>query len=122
MIRDSAAGLYLESDRVGVRWLLDPDSDLVSRLAREAAGRTAADRCDPIALLTDLDDLEVLTNQRHFGIATGELSPDLVTGVLTGWRHRLRADRPSTWGEALARIFRRWFVDLGRSAGGAVQF
>lgn len=95
------ADVYLGSDQVGVDWLLDPDSDLVSSLARAAGARTAVDRCDPVALLADLDDLEVLIEQRHFGIATGELSRDLASDVLARWRHRLQVERPLTWGEAL---------------------
>lgn len=102
--QDESAGvpdLYLNPSRAGVAWLLDPESDAVSKLAHSAVARTGADRCDPIALLRDLDDLEVLVNQRHFGIATGELSSDLVTDVFAAWRRRLRAERPATWGEAL---------------------
>ncbi len=103
-------GLYLAADRSGVAWLLDPDSETVTGLARAASARTRESPCDPVALADDLSDLDVLLRERHFGVADGVLDPGPASEVLDRWRDRLLVQRPGTWGTALGMFMHelRW--------------
>lgn len=93
--------LYLDADRSGVAWLLDPDNQAVADLARAASARTRESPCDPAALAADLSDLDLLLHERHFGVADGVLDPAPASEVLARWRDRLLTQRPGTWGAAL---------------------
>lgn len=93
--------LYLQPSQSGVSWLLDPQSPTLAGLVRVARERTAATPCNASALAGDLEDLQALLQQRHFGLATGIVdAPSLPTRIET-WRQRLHAERPSRWGAAL---------------------
>lgn len=118
------ASLYLNPSRSGAAWLLDPNQPAVSAGLRAAGERRPADPCDPAALVADLDDLLVLLRERHFGLATGVLAApvhDELDAWMRGWRERLVAHQPTTWGGALGTDFHdlRWLVrDAHLSAAG----
>lgn len=112
---DELRAVYRSRPEVMVDWLLDPDSAVVGELSRNAAVRTAATPCDPLALAADLPDLAVLIKQRHFGLATAALLAGPVTVLPEEWSRRLRAERPATWGEAIGTTFHklRWLLRDG---------
>ena len=54
-------------------WLFDPASDELAALARDAEVRTPDDPCGDVA--ADAELLAQLLGERHFGVATGRVSP-----------------------------------------------
>lgn len=93
--------VYLEPAVAGIPWLLDPSSDRLRSLAREAAGRTQHAVCDPEALARDSRLLRDLVGQRHFGVAAGRVEPAELDEVFANWE-RCLARHPQTWGAATA--------------------
>ncbi len=99
-----AAPIYLGPERAGVRWLLDPASPDLARLAPDARARTADSSCSPDAVAADLADLQVLLAERHFGIATGRIAPQAASRaerLIAAARERVLRNRPVRWGDAL---------------------
>ena len=99
-----AAPIYLGPERAGVRWLLDPCSPELARLARDAHARTPESPCDPDAVAADLADLRLLLAQRHFGVATGRIAPSAANQaarLVLAARDRVLRSRPARWGDAL---------------------
>jgi Peptidase family S41 len=96
--------MYLGPDRAGVRWLLDPTSPDLVRLAKDADARSADSPCDPEAVAEDLAELPALLAERHFGIATGVIttqSADEAASLILTARARVLRSRPRRWGDAL---------------------
>ncbi|HEY2326574.1 MAG TPA: S41 family peptidase [Gaiellaceae bacterium] len=92
---------YLETQRAGIDWLLNPASPELGELAREAEARAVDSACDPRGLADDADELRRLIRERHFGVATRHVAmPD---DELDAWEKRLEA-RPRTWGEAVTEL------------------
>lgn len=93
---------YLDVDRCGVDWMLDPDSPDLRLLGKEIAERTPASSCDPAAVLEDLPLLNVLLRERHMGIAIGRSSAFDAADVVESWARRVHDRRPVTWDAAVA--------------------
>ncbi|HEY2792393.1 MAG TPA: S41 family peptidase [Micromonosporaceae bacterium] len=94
-------GLYLGPDRSGLPWLLDPASPALAAAARDIAAREPDTRCDATAVAQDLDALPALMRTQHFGVATGIVGFDEAQHAIEAARDRVRAEHPSTWGEAI---------------------
>lgn len=92
---------YLDVDRSGVDWLLDPDSPQLRLLGKEISERTPASSCDPAGVLDDLGLLRVLLRERHMGIAVGRSSAFDVEDVVEAWTRRVHDRRPVTWDAAV---------------------
>ena len=92
--------LYLDPARSGVPWLLDPDNPDVIEGLRNVASRKPSDPCDAEALSADLPDLLRLLQERHFGLATGEVDDAGMAAWSSTWQHRLATEHPTTWGAA----------------------
>lgn len=97
--------LYLDPDTAGIPWLHDPANEYVPEVLGTYDQRRPDEACDPRALAADIDDALVLICQRHIGIAAGEFAGPALDRELanwaTRWRHRLLAERPATWGNAI---------------------
>ncbi|MFD0555553.1 peptidase S41-like protein [Stackebrandtia endophytica] len=104
-VSDPLARLYLNPDRVGTAWLLDPDCPQVIEGLRAAHVRGPDDPCDPAALIADLPHLRRLLRERHIGMVTGTIADTDVEPLLERWRDRLADQAPATWGEALGTDF-----------------
>jgi len=99
-----AAPIYLGPDQAGVRWLLNPCSPELARLAQDAHTRTSESSCDPDAVAADLADLRVLLAERHFGIATRRIAPSAASQaarLVLAARERVLHSQPACWGDAL---------------------
>ena len=109
--------LYLGPDKSGVSWLFDPDSPRLGDLGRQADARTPDSPCDFRAVAADLDALPGLVADRHFGIATGVVTPAAAGAareLIERAAARVRAEQPATWGDALGELvgdLRRTVVD-----------
>jgi len=98
------ASIYLPPERSGVRWLLDPESAELARLARDAQVRTADSPCDPDAIAADLAVLPELLAERHFGAATGLIAPEAMAEadrLIQAARERVLRSQPGCWGDAI---------------------
>lgn len=96
--------MYLGPERSGVKWLLDPASPDLTKLAKDAVARTADSSCDPEAVAEDLAELPTLLAERHFGIATGLITTeaaDDAAKLIRAARDRVLSTRPVRWGDAL---------------------
>lgn len=94
-------GIYLEPARVGINWLLNPDSRRLRELARAAEARRPDAPCDSGSLARDAEELAHLLRDRHFGVATGLV--DLPDEAIAIWERHL-ANRPRTWGAAVTEL------------------
>ncbi|MFC8734053.1 S41 family peptidase [Luteimicrobium sp. NPDC057192] len=95
---------YLGPDRSGVDWLIDPDSPAMRRLGPDIATRTPDSPVDVDALLDDLALLPRLIRERHVFVVLGRTGPEAAGTVLDAWTERLRAERPTTWGDAIGDV------------------
>lgn len=102
--------LYLDRERAGIDWLLDPESPELRELVADAEVRRPETPCDADALARDAESLAKLIAERHFGVATGLVeAPD---AAVAAWERRLAA-RPRTWGDAVAELQRDLREALG---------
>ncbi|MEV4267364.1 S41 family peptidase [Kribbella sp. NPDC049584] len=95
---------YLDWAESGVRWLLNPLSTPLSRLAADVAARTPRSACDAALLLAEAELLYELIVERHFGVATGRIPADLVRASIMEWAGVLESQSPATWGEAVTAL------------------
>jgi hypothetical protein len=96
--------MYLGPERSGVRWLLDPASPDLARLAKQVETRSEDSPCDPEAVAEDLAALPALLADRHFGIAAGLVTRQAADGVaelIEAARDRVLRTKPARWADAL---------------------
>lgn len=97
--------LYLDPADAGVAWLHDPANATVRSVLGSYDTRRPDEECDPLALAADIDDATVLIRQRHIGIAEGEFAGATMDRALrdwaAAWQGRLRAQLPTSWGDAI---------------------
>jgi hypothetical protein len=94
--------VYLDPAQTGIAWMLDPDSDELALLSREAESRAPESPCDGRVLARDAGALLELLRERHFGIATGVVDEKAAAAAVGAWAGRVESAR--TWGEAVTEL------------------
>ena len=92
---------YLGPDRSGIDWLIDADSPTMRALGPDLDARTPDSPVDVDALIEDVALLPRLIRDRRVFVVLGRTGPEAADAVLDAWVARLRAERPTTWGEAI---------------------
>jgi len=84
---------YVDRERAGIDWLLDPESPHLRALVAEVETRRPETPCDADALARDAGSLAKLLRERHFGVVTR--LREATDAALAAWERRLVA-RPRT--------------------------
>ncbi len=111
---------HLGPDRSGIDWLIDPESPTMRALGPDIAARTPDSPVDVDALLDDIALLPRLIRDRHVFVVLGRTGTEAADAVLDAWAERLRADRPTTWGEAIGDVAQALREALGDNHHGIV--
>lgn len=90
------SGIYLDRDRSGLSWLLDPASDHLRQLVAKNNAESASSAADYKAHLADADLLRRLLMERHPACLLGTVSTAAIDKVLTSWTSRLDELQPRT--------------------------